>query len=781
MSLEEAPIQSFVFEATARACASFDALTHAQNVRGNDDDRSQSLRLATFDNSSRFNIWVGEIGARYPGPDSRSADHRLRATPRTASRVLNVLHDLCETNNDLLDILLGHRQDGADAEVNEESDENEAFDFESIEKPISEAHELCLGVGHLITSLMKANVLVRKSSLRDEAGGNNHAHARATITSERYTQARESERGNVRTKAPADFDKRGTTAAAAVSATSKASTLNRGAEVPAERSRGDGQGSAIRVVEERRTSYRSEQRPLTREEATASRSRGYGQGSARHVVEERRPTYRPERPPPVRNEDHGRPSEQIRAARSRPEEPDESSSEESSNDEESSGNERSDAKAIDDIYENHTRSVEPYRHYVTGRVIERRLRQQPASTAVSNTAYAGTGSAIRRFVVVRSASAAQNSTFDAVPIKTYNGQGVAASGVIKAHHAVIYTMPIRPPAPRGSEAEHPQRLPGGVETGMQAQAILVIPSDKTRPLDPMSRLDFFDRQTFDINIADVRIYGRVEQRYVPILLGQYHAVWAGIQRSTGLPNPVNAPRAAGQVLTNTSDRNIVRSRIDQSSASGLSNTNARPSATGARVTTAQQGSAAGLSTTGAWSSGPGAYVTTVQSSSRVLDERVAQPTDRSLPHNPFAVGMEEQRRRITSQSQAEVSASPTTRSQQLTFQQMTPTSTYEQPSRTASSQPARAQTRVDPMPMNVAEISRVRQAVQSGVRRGQTQADASNRVLQQYLAAGHPRERAIALLRAVRVQAAPNAPTGFGRGHDSDEEVEDEGSEDDVD
>ncbi|KAK5719529.1 hypothetical protein LTR15_008053 [Elasticomyces elasticus] len=110
--------------------------------------------------------------------------------------------------------------------------------------------------------------------------------------------------------------------------------------------------------------------------------------------------------------------------------------------------------------------------------------------------------------------------------------------------------------------------------------------------------------------------------------------------------------------------------------------------------------------------------------------------------------------------------------------QRTPTSTYGQPSRTGSSQPARAQTRVDPMPMNVAEISRVRQAVQYGVQRGQTQAEASNRVLQRYLAAGHPRERAIALLRAAGVQAVPDAPIGPGRGQHLNEEVEAESSED---
>ncbi|KAK5682105.1 hypothetical protein LTS10_005230 [Elasticomyces elasticus] len=289
------------------------------------------------------------------------------------------------------------------------------------------------------------------------------------------------------------------------------------------------------------------------------------------------------------------------------------------------------------------------------------------------TAYASTGGTTRRFVVVRSALA-QQPTFDALPIKTYNGRGVAAQGVIKAHHAVIYTMPIRFPAPRGSEAEQPQRisgLPGGVEAGMQAQAVLVIPSDETRPLDPMSRLDFFDRQTFDINIADVRIYGKVEQRYVPVLLGQYHAVWASIQRSTGLPNPATASVAAGRVLTNTSERTIVRTRTDQGSAAGPSNTSARPSDSGARVDTAQQGFAAGSLSTSARPSGSGSRVTTAQPSSRASDERVAQPTDRILPQDPSTAGRAMQQRRTAPQSQAEDSTSPATGSRQLTLRQMT--------------------------------------------------------------------------------------------------------------
>ncbi|KAK5742069.1 hypothetical protein LTR17_003577 [Elasticomyces elasticus] len=166
MLSEEARIQGFVFEATARAFAGFDALTQAQG-----DDNTQNLHIAVLDNSSRFNIWVGDIGARYPAADQRSADHRLRDAPRPASRILDILRDLCENNHELLNILLGHRQDAADVDAEDAEDgrdDDEAFDLEVFKKPVSEAHELCLGVTNLITSLMKVSILVRDTKPRDK-------------------------------------------------------------------------------------------------------------------------------------------------------------------------------------------------------------------------------------------------------------------------------------------------------------------------------------------------------------------------------------------------------------------------------------------------------------------------------------------------------------------------------------------------------------------------------------------------------------------------------------
>ncbi|KAK5725248.1 hypothetical protein LTR17_013117 [Elasticomyces elasticus] len=168
MSSEETAVQDFVFEATARAFTSFDALPQA---RDNKSKTNQTVHIAILDSSSRFNIWAGEIGARYAAADERSADHRLRNALLAAPRILAVLRDLCETNRSLLDILLGYRQDAAnvDAEDSEDdSDDDEAYDLGAIENPVSEAHELCLTVGNLITSLMKLSVLIRGATSQEE-------------------------------------------------------------------------------------------------------------------------------------------------------------------------------------------------------------------------------------------------------------------------------------------------------------------------------------------------------------------------------------------------------------------------------------------------------------------------------------------------------------------------------------------------------------------------------------------------------------------------------------
>ena len=88
-------------------------------------------------------------------------------------------------------------------------------------------------------------------------------------------------------------------------------------------------------------------------------------------------------------------------------------------------------------------------------------------------------SKIRRFVVVR----AGPHFCSALPISTYNGQGVAKQTVVKSDHAIIYTGPIAPTPRRGE-------LPGRGEAPMRSIPIRVDLDNATEKLDPMSRINF---------------------------------------------------------------------------------------------------------------------------------------------------------------------------------------------------------------------------------------------------------------------------------------------------
>lgn len=106
---------------------------------------------------------------------------------------------------------------------------------------------------------------------------------------------------------------------------------------------------------------------------------------------------------------------------------------------------------------------------------------------------------------------------------------MAAPNVVKSHHAIVYTRG----EPRPTRDERPRRLPnGGIEAPMQAQAILVTPRDVTRPLDPMSRLDYFDIHEFDSDVNYTKVYGKVAERDLGVLYNQYRAVRAAISVAT---------------------------------------------------------------------------------------------------------------------------------------------------------------------------------------------------------------------------------------------------------
>lgn len=122
-------------------------------------------------------------------------------------------------------------------------------------------------------------------------------------------------------------------------------------------------------------------------------------------------------------------------------------------------------------------------------------------------------------------------------IKTYRGRGVSAPGVIKSHHSIVYTgQPTRP---------LPEELPGRggrSENGMQPGHIKVLSDDRGKALDPMSRLDYADRYEFDLNVSNIRTFGRVHSDSLAALYVQYNSVWSTIR--TAVLGPAYEPTSA---------------------------------------------------------------------------------------------------------------------------------------------------------------------------------------------------------------------------------------------
>ncbi|KAK4561242.1 hypothetical protein LTR86_004559 [Recurvomyces mirabilis] len=212
-----------------------------------------------------------------------------------------------------------------------------------------------------------------------------------------------------------------------------------------------------------------------------------------------------------------------------------------------------------------TRPRKAYRQFSLGDVIETRLVPAPPDSLSTismltlrpeTTFPGGLHAGVRRFVVV-DPTIQGGRICSALPIKTYNGMGVSAPNVYKSHHAVIYTEPLRPPAPECSPAERPRQ--GSREAPMQRQPILVVNRDRTRPLDPMSRLDFFDLTHFDTSLRGLVVYGYVHREHLARLASQRANVWNSFAMQTGEAPPV-APQQ------NRSTRRDQRTRTSSMSA-----------------------------------------------------------------------------------------------------------------------------------------------------------------------------------------------------------------------
>ena len=122
-------------------------------------------------------------------------------------------------------------------------------------------------------------------------------------------------------------------------------------------------------------------------------------------------------------------------------------------------------------------------------------------------------SKIRRFVVVREGP----HYCSALPISTYNGQGVAKQRVVKSDHAIIYTGPTAP-TPR------PGELPGRGEAPMRSIPIRVDLDNATERLDVMSRINLGGVHLIQHNVK-TKSFGNVNKNSLADLQLQFNSVF----------------------------------------------------------------------------------------------------------------------------------------------------------------------------------------------------------------------------------------------------------------
>lgn len=139
----------------ARTRSSLDSFNDLlSRLPDNNDHEHGGVREHVVINLTRFNIWAGSIGAYHV--DTRSADHRLREAPEIPQRLLELLDEVLEANEEFLGIFpervpcWSSRHDGN-------------LDVHADEDLI----ELCLTIGDVMSSLLKVPGLLRKATCRD--------------------------------------------------------------------------------------------------------------------------------------------------------------------------------------------------------------------------------------------------------------------------------------------------------------------------------------------------------------------------------------------------------------------------------------------------------------------------------------------------------------------------------------------------------------------------------------------------------------------------------------
>jgi hypothetical protein len=149
-------------------------------------------------------------------------------------------------------------------------------------------------------------------------------------------------------------------------------------------------------------------------------------------------------------------------------------------------------------------------------------------------------SKIRRFVVVKEGT----HYCCALPISTYNGQGVAKPRVVKSDHAIIHTGPVAPLPNRGES-------PGPGEAPMRSIPIRVDLDNASEKLDPMCRINFAGIHMIQHNVKTKSV-GVVNKNSLADLQLQFNSVFNKV------------PMAARP----TSDRGKVRNDQQAGSSAG---------------------------------------------------------------------------------------------------------------------------------------------------------------------------------------------------------------------
>ncbi|KAH4042993.1 hypothetical protein HBI25_194940 [Parastagonospora nodorum] len=133
------------------------------------------------DQSARFQIWAGNLGAFQRLPASASLDYRLRGSPKIAMQILELLQDLEGTCEHVRAIALGERANRRSDPETEDMDADEGSQFEETdnesdltdddsdeqEQNLSEAEELFESIKDTLASLFRLAVVIRNSSPRD--------------------------------------------------------------------------------------------------------------------------------------------------------------------------------------------------------------------------------------------------------------------------------------------------------------------------------------------------------------------------------------------------------------------------------------------------------------------------------------------------------------------------------------------------------------------------------------------------------------------------------------